>query len=42
MYGKAFFILSRSVGMAVHVVEEMQYEKPFRRLDESEVEYLER
>ncbi|MDO8428897.1 MAG: citryl-CoA lyase [Candidatus Diapherotrites archaeon] len=39
-YGKGFFIISRTTGIIAHAVEETVKEKPFRRLDESEVEYI--
>ncbi len=38
--GKAFFAFARMPGMMAHVEEEMKNEKPYRRLDEGDVEYL--
>ncbi len=38
--GKAFFVFARMPGMMAHVEEEMKNEKPYRRLDEGDVEYL--
>ena len=38
--GKAFFILARMPGMIAHVYEEMRDEKPYRRFDEEDVEYI--
>lgn len=32
-YGKAFFLISRTVGLAAHHVEEITRERPFRALD---------
>lgn len=37
--GKGVFILGRMPGMIAHAHEEMLREKPYRRLEESEVEY---
>lgn len=37
--GKAFFVLARLPGLIAHVHEEMINEKPYRRLEESDVEY---
>ena len=37
--GKGFFIIGRTVGITAHVFEEWTREKPFRRLDESEIGY---
>lgn len=37
--GKAIFILGRLPGLIAHVNEELANEKPYRRLDESDVEY---
>ena len=37
--GKAIFILGRLPGMIAHVHEEIVNEKPYRRLDENDVEY---
>jgi citrate synthase len=38
-YGKAFFLISRSVGLAAHHVEETTQERPFRAVDPDDVEY---
>jgi citrate synthase len=38
-YGKAFFIISRSVGLAAHSVEEVTRERPFRSIDMKDVGY---
>lgn len=38
-FGKSLFILGRMPGLMAHVHEEMTREKPYRRLDDSEVEY---
>lgn len=38
--GKALFVLGRMPGMIAHTIEEMTYEKPYRRLDDEDVEYL--
>lgn len=38
--GKAFFALGRMPGMMAHIVEELKNEKPYRRFEESDVEYL--
>jgi citryl-CoA lyase len=37
--GKAFFALGRMPGMMAHIIEEIENEKPFRRFEESDVEY---
>ncbi|PIR87503.1 MAG: citryl-CoA lyase [Candidatus Harrisonbacteria bacterium CG10_big_fil_rev_8_21_14_0_10_49_15] len=37
--GKAFFILGRLPGMMAHALEEMTNEKPYRRLDDEDIEY---
>lgn len=37
--GKGLFAIGRTVGIVAHTHEELTKEKPFRRLDESEVEY---
>lgn len=37
--GKGFFVLARLPGMIAHVEEEMMNEKPYRRLDASDVEF---
>jgi citryl-CoA lyase len=37
--GKAIFVLGRLPGMIAHVHEEATTEKPYRRLDDDEVEY---
>lgn len=37
--GKGIFIIARTPGLVAHVVEEALREKPFRRLEEKEVEY---
>lgn len=37
--GKAFFILGRMPGMIAHAHEEMVREKPFRRFEDSDVDY---
>ncbi|HEY4493692.1 MAG TPA: citrate/2-methylcitrate synthase [Candidatus Paceibacterota bacterium] len=36
-YGKAIFILSRLPNMARHVVEELVLDKPYRRLEQSDI-----
>ncbi len=36
---KAFFIISRTVGLCAHGIEELMYEKPFRRLSDDDIEY---
>jgi len=36
---KAFFVISRTVGLSAHAIEEMD-EKPVRRLSDEEVEYV--
>lgn len=38
--GKGFFIIPRTAGIVAHVHEEWVNEKPFRRLEEDEYEYL--
>ncbi len=38
-FGKGFFALARSAGIAAHVLEEAQTAKPFRTLAEEDVEY---
>jgi citrate synthase len=38
--GKAFFAFSRMPGMMAHIQEEMTDEKPYRRFEEDDVEYL--
>lgn len=37
--GKGIFIIARTPGLVAHVVEEALREKPFRRLEEKDVEY---
>jgi len=37
--GKAFFALGRMPGMMAHIAEELDNEKPYRRFEESDVEY---
>lgn len=37
--GKAFFALGRMPGMMAHIIEEIENEKPYRRFEESDVEY---
>ncbi|MBI3638149.1 citryl-CoA lyase [Candidatus Wolfebacteria bacterium] len=37
--GKAFFALGRMPGMMAHILEEITDEKPYRRFEESDVEY---
>lgn len=37
--GKGFFIIGRTVGIIAHAYEEMVREKPFRRIDESQISY---
>ncbi|MBI2123958.1 MAG: citryl-CoA lyase [Candidatus Wildermuthbacteria bacterium] len=39
--GKAFFLLSRIVGMSAHIIEEMKQENSYYRLEEGDVEYEE-
>ena len=39
-FGKALFVLGRMPGMMAHIREEMVNEKPYRRLDDDEVEYV--
>lgn len=36
----AFFLIPRVVGLSAHIAEEQSEEKPVRRLDEDEIEYL--
>jgi citrate synthase len=38
-YGKAFFLISRSLGLAAHHVEEITRERPFRALPSGEASY---
>lgn len=38
--GKSFFILGRLPGLIAHVAEEHKNEKPYRRLDPEDVEYI--
>lgn len=38
-FGKAFFLISRTVGLAAHHVEETTVEKPFRAISPDDVEY---
>lgn len=38
--GKALFALGRLPGMIAHIYEEMMNEKPYRRLEESNIEYI--
>ncbi|OGI60476.1 hypothetical protein A2641_02985 [Candidatus Nomurabacteria bacterium RIFCSPHIGHO2_01_FULL_37_25] len=38
--GKAFFALGRLPGMIAHTYEEVTNEKPYRRFEESDVEYI--
>jgi citrate synthase len=38
-YGRAFFIIPRTVGLAAHAVEETTRERPFRVIDISDVAY---
>ena len=38
--GKAVFALGRLAGMAAHVYEEITREKPYRRFEERDVEYI--
>ena len=38
-YGKAFFLISRSLGLAAHHVEETTRERPFRAIDPDDVTY---
>lgn len=38
--GKAFFILGRLPGLIAHVEEEIINEKPYRRIDDEDVEYI--
>lgn len=37
--GKAFFVLGRLPGLIAHAQEELTREKPYRRLDEKDIEY---
>lgn len=37
--GKGLFIIPRSVGMLAHIHEEMTNEKPYRRLQDDQIEY---
>lgn len=37
--GKGIFTIGRSVGMLAHTYEEMTKEKPYRRLEDEEIEY---
>lgn len=39
-FGKGFFALARSAGIAAHVLEEALTAQPFRTLDEKDVEYI--
>lgn len=38
---RAFFIIPRTVGICAHVHEELVFEKPYRRFEDDEVEYVE-
>lgn len=38
--GKSFFILGRLPGLIAHIEEERKNEKPYRRLDPEDVEYI--
>ncbi|MBI2232783.1 MAG: citryl-CoA lyase [Candidatus Aenigmarchaeota archaeon] len=38
--GKGLFAIPRSVGMLAHIHEEMVNEKPYRRLDNDQIEYI--
>jgi citryl-CoA lyase len=38
-YGKAFFVISRAVGLSAHYVEEVTRERPFRAVDLDDVTY---
>ena len=38
--GKAIFALGRFPGMIAHIYEEMVHEKPYRRLDDDDVQYI--
>jgi citrate synthase len=38
-FGKAFFLISRTVGLAAHHVEETTRERPFRAISPEDVEY---
>tara|TARA_Y100000034_G_C6818471_1_gene368407 strand:+ start:269 stop:979 length:711 start_codon:yes stop_codon:yes gene_type:complete len=38
--GKGFFIIGRTPGLVAHAVEEKLTEKPVRRVDEKDIEYL--
>ena len=37
--GKSFFVLGRLPGIMAHVQEEITNEKPYRRIDDEDVEY---
>lgn len=37
--GKAFFVIGRTPGLAAQVIEELENEKPIRRLDEKDIIY---
>ena len=37
---RAFFIIPRTVGICAHVHEETVFEKPYRRFEDEEVEYI--
>lgn len=37
--GKSLFVIGRTAGIAAHVHEELTREKPFRRLEESDIDY---
>lgn len=37
--GKSFFALGRMPGMMAHIVEELENEKPYRRFEETDVDY---
>lgn len=37
--GKGLFIIGRTAGLVSHIFEEQTEEKPYRRLDEAEIEY---
>lgn len=37
--GKAIFVIARTPGLAAQVVEEIENEKPVRRIDESDISY---
>ncbi|PJE64622.1 MAG: citryl-CoA lyase [Candidatus Ryanbacteria bacterium CG10_big_fil_rev_8_21_14_0_10_43_42] len=38
--GKSFFVLGRLPGLIAHVAEEQKNEKPYRRLDSDDIEYI--